>query len=288
MNATSAATSLTKPESDEWQGTAGERWAANVDHFEVMLADIGAALLDHADFTPGEHVVEIGCGGGGFTRQMAAQVAPGGTVLGLDISPTLVELATVRATLASVRNVRFVADDAQTGMPDAAPFDRLVSRFGVMFFADPAAAMTNLHAMLKPAGRLDFAVWAPVAGNLWGSAMMEVGRKHLALTPPDPRGPGPFAFSDTEYLTSLLLGGGFTSVRFETWNGYVHIGTPGCSAEDVAELSLATGPLAEPFNQAHDTARSAVRADLSALLQPFLTAEGAAIPASVHLVSAEA
>ena len=174
---------MAKLEPADWQGSAGDRWASNVDHFETMLTEIGAALLAHAGFSSGETVVEIGCGGGRLTREIAGRVAPGGAVTGVDISPTLVALATDRAVADGIGNIAFVAVDAQAGMPERAPFDRLVSRFGVMFFADPAAAMANLRAMLKPGGRLDFAVWAPIDGNPWAATMMQAAREPLGLMP---------------------------------------------------------------------------------------------------------
>lgn len=279
---------LTKLEPADWKGSAGERWATNVDHFETMLTEIGAALLAHAGFAPGETVVEIGCGGGRLTRQIAELVTPDGVVVGVDISPTLVALAAERAAADGIDNIAFVAVDAQTGMPEQAPFDRLVSRFGVMFFADPAAAMANLRGMLKPGGRLDFAVWAPIAGNPWAATMMQAAREPLGLSPPDPRAPGPFAFSDEGYLRGLLQGAGFRAVDIVPWTGHVLIGGPGATAEEVAELSMQTGSIAEPLKGAGAEVRETVHRSLTDLLRPYLTSDGAILPAAVHLVQAEA
>ncbi|MGI4939398.1 MAG: class I SAM-dependent methyltransferase, partial [Janthinobacterium lividum] len=84
MTTPSATSTAGAPPYSDWQGTTGEGWAANADHYDAMLADIATALLAHAGFAPGEHVVEIGCGSGRFARRIAAAVAPGGTVLGID------------------------------------------------------------------------------------------------------------------------------------------------------------------------------------------------------------
>ncbi|WP_157218404.1 class I SAM-dependent methyltransferase [Flavisphingomonas formosensis] len=279
---------MAKLEPADWRGSAGDRWASNVDHFETMLTEIGAALLAHAGFSPGETVVEIGCGGGRLTREIAGRVAPDGTVTGVDISPTLVALATDRAAADDIGNISFTAIDAQTGMPGQAPFDRLVSRFGVMFFADPAAAMANLRAMLKPGGRLDFAVWAPIAGNPWAATMMQAAREPLGLVPPEPRAPGPFAFSEEDYLRGLLEGAGFSSVSITPWTGSVKIGGPGATAEEVAELSMMTGSIAEPLKDASAELRAMVHRSLTELLRPYVGPSGAVLPASVHLVTASA
>ena len=253
-----------------------------------MLADIATALLAHAGFAPGERVVEIGCGSGRFARRIATAVAPGGTVLGIDISPALAGLATREAAGAGTTNLDILVADAQTAVPPGAPFDRLISRFGVMFFDDPAAAMANLHAMLAPDGRLDFAVWAPVEGNPWAGAVMAVGRTHLGLPPRDPRAPGPFAFSDEAYLSALLAGAGFQAVRFTPWQGRVRFGVPGTSAAEAAGLAVAGGTLAGPVQGAGEEVKAALLADLAARMQPYLTDAGVLVPASVHLVTARA
>jgi SAM-dependent methyltransferase len=288
MAPTTEAPAASAPAYSDWQGATGEGWAANAGHYETMLADVGAALLDHAGFAPGERVVEIGCGSGRFARRIAAAVAPGGTVLGLDISPALAQLARQEAVEAGTGNLEILVADAQTAVPPGAPFDRLMSRFGVMFFANPAAAMANLHAMLAPGGRLDFAVWAGIEGNTWAGAVMEVARTHLGLPPRDPRAPGPFAFSDEAYLRTLLAGAGFQAVRFTPWRGKVRFGGPGVSAAEAAGLAVAGGTLAGPIQAAGEEARAALLADLAARMQPYLTDAGVLVPASVHLVTAAA
>jgi SAM-dependent methyltransferase len=285
MTPTTEAPAASAPAYSDWQGATGEGWAANAGHYETMLADVGAALLDHAGFAPGERVVEIGCGSGRFARRIAAAVAPGGTVLGLDISPALAQLARQEA---GTGNLEILVADAQTAVPPEAPFDRLVSRFGVMFFADPAAAMANLHAMLAPGGRLDFAVWAGIEGNPWAGAVMAVARTHLGLPPRDPRAPGPFAFSDEAYLRTLLAGAGFQTVRFTPWQGKVRFGGPGVSAAEAAGLAVAGGTLAGPIQAASEETRAALLADLAARMQPYLTDAGVLVPASVHFVTAAA
>jgi SAM-dependent methyltransferase len=272
----------------DWAGTTGDRWATYVDHFERMLGKIGNALLMHAALAAGENVVEIGCGGGGLTRRVAAAVGPDGTAVGFDISPALVSLATKRAEAAHVTNVAFLSGDAQTSQPLGVPFDRLLSRFGVMFFADPVAAMINLHAMIKPGGRLDFAVWGSIDGNPWASATMEAARSRLTLPPPAPGAPGPFAFADTGYLHSLLEQGGFREISFTPWTGTVQQGGPGVTAEEAAEMAILTGPLAEPLGEVSPDVRAAIKSEIAAFFHAFITDDGMFMPAAVHLVTAVA
>jgi len=147
-------------EEDNWAGPMGERWLANLDRFETMITPIGEALLAEAGFAPGERVVDIGCGGGANTLQIAAKVAPGGSVTGLDISPALVKACAARARAAGVTNANFVAGDAAVAKLPETGFDRLFSRFGVMFFTDPHAAFANIHGFLRGGARLNFAWFA--------------------------------------------------------------------------------------------------------------------------------
>ena len=270
----------------DWAGVTGDRWATNVDHFEAMLGKVGHALLDHAAFAPGENVVEIGCGGGGLTQLLAAAVGPDGTALGFDISPALVAVARKRAEAAHFTNISFFAGDAQTMQPPGAPFDRLLSRFGVMFFADPLAAMGNLHKMLKPGGRLDFAVWDSPQRNPSLSLVVEAARPYLVLPVPEPRAPGPFAFADTDYLQSLLERGGFRAISFRLWTGTVQLAAPGVAAEEAAEMAIQTGPMSEPLAAVSADIRSAVKSQIVKSLKGFATADGTSLPASVHLVTA--
>jgi SAM-dependent methyltransferase len=279
---------IAKADAPDWTGLAGARWASNVDFFEMMLADVGTSLLARAAFTPGEKVVEIGCGGGGFTIEIGNAVGPEGTVLGLDISDELVTLAKARAVALSVGNVDFETGDAQTAMPAGIPYDRLISRFGVMFFFDPAAAMANLHAMIRPGGRLDFAVWAPAAVNPQFAVTAAAASAHLEIEKPDPRAPGPLAFCEPDYVRELLEGGGFRDVSFDIWRGYVKIGSKGMTALDGASKMLEIGTIADKLAKVKDVVRQAIRQDLAARLRPYVTDAGLAIPAEVYFVQATA
>lgn len=272
----------------DWAGAGGTRWKDNVDHFEGMLDGPGKALIEAAGFAPGERVVEIGCGGGALTREIAQLVGPGGYALGLDISDELVALAAERAAAEGIGNIAFAAGDAQVAQPETGPFDRLVSRFGVMFFQDPAAAMANLHAMLVEGGRLDFAVWAPADENPQFMMMALTGREHLGLAPADPRAAGPLAFSDTAYLEGLLSGAGFSDIGFGKWKGLLKAGWPGIDVAEAAELLARTGSTSELLAEADAEVQAAFFASLAARLAPFITADGIALPGSVHLVSARA
>lgn len=115
---------------EDWAGEMGARWLTHLDTFEGMIAPIGEALLARAALAPGERVVDIGCGGGATTLAAARAVAPDGIALGLHISPVLLRRARARAAGASAIDVDFVCADAAAVQLDAAPFERMISRFG--------------------------------------------------------------------------------------------------------------------------------------------------------------
>ena len=165
------------------------RWLANLNDFESTIASVGDALLARAAYSAGEHVLDIGCCGGATSLAIAEAVQPGGEVLGIDISPDLIAATTRRAAAAGIANARFVcADAASVTLPDS-PYDRLFSRFGSMFFADPISAFANLRKLLDLGGRIDLAVWGPPQQNPWMLEGMAVARRHVELLAPLPRAP---------------------------------------------------------------------------------------------------
>ena len=155
------------PEPPDWLGEMGEIWRRNIEVFESMIAPAGAAALDFAAVRPGERILDVGCGGGLTTLELARRVGPDGEVLGVDIAPPLIEIARRRQKASGLGNVEFLAADAGTAALGDTRFDCLFSRFGVMFFDDPVAAFSNLRRMLAPEGRMALAVWGPPAANPW-------------------------------------------------------------------------------------------------------------------------
>ena len=268
-----------------WAGSVGSRWANNLDYLEATLENVADGILDHANFMPGETVVEIGCGGGAFTQLVAARVKPGGSVLGIDISDELIAIASRRAHAKQIGNLDFQTADASEARPASAPFDRLVSRFGVMFFPDADKAMRNLHRLLKPGGRLDFAVWATAAENAQFLLTATIA-DHLEVERPAPGAPGPLAFSDPSHVRTLLTNAGFSSIAIERWQGALCSGTPDMDAREVAERIIGASGFADALVKADAKVRKAVIDEAVETLTPYLTPQGVRLPATVLLVTA--
>lgn len=274
---------------DDWSGTQGERWLANLDRLESMIAPIGDALIERAGFTPGERVLDIGCGGGATTRQIAQRVGPDGEVLGIDVAPMLVAEAERRASASGVVNARFLCADAATVHLEDAPFDRLFSRFGSMFFEEPVPAFANLHALLKPGAHIDLAVWGPPRENGWMMELMGVVRRHVQVPPAEPRAPGPFAFEDFDYLREVLTGGGFGTIEVAAYEGYQAIGGPGTEPQDAVGFVLGSLGVGRILAEQADDVREAASADLLSMFeQHHVPGEGIMLSCKAWLVSARA
>lgn len=272
----------------DWAGQAGTRWLAQLDRFESMIAPIGEALLAQAAYAAGEKVVDIGCGGGWTTRQIAAAVGNTGFTLGFDISADLVATASDRATRAGIANIRFEQGDAATAMPKEAPFDRLFSRFGSMFFPQPYPAFANLRRMLRDAGQLDMAVWAPIAENPWQRSIMAIINEHIDLPTPQPRAPGPFALGEQEYVIDLLQNAGFSDVKFDAWTGEQRIGGPGSDPESAARFVLDGMHVGNLVRPSGEDIRAAIQRSLVQLFERNRDTDGVSMGAKAWLVSAVA
>lgn len=274
---------------EDWAGEMGDRWLANLSGFEGSIAPIGTALIDHAGYTGGERVLDLGCGGGATTLEIARRVGPGGSAIGLDISPALVDFASKRAVDAGVANARFICADGATTKLSEAPFDRLFSRFGSMFFGDPVAAFANLRGMLKPEARIDLAVWAPPAENPWMAGAMGIIRQHVDMPAPVPRAPGPFAFEDAAYMTEVLTGAGYSDIRITPHMCNLPVGGPGNTPEQAADFVTNGMSFGEILHDQPADVRDATLQEILALFRAHHVPDsGVLMGAKVWLVSARA
>ena len=197
-----------------WNGPAGQRWADRQQAQDILLGPVADLVIDRAKPKPGERVIDIGCGSGVTTIGFARKVAPSGHALGVDISGPM--LARARASAPKDLPVDFVQADATVYPFEPASFDLLVSRFGVMFFADPVVSFANMRKALKPSGRLAFACWREPRENPWMIAPLMAVYKHVPKLPPQgPEDPGPFAFASEERVHRILGGAGFTGIAME-------------------------------------------------------------------------
>lgn len=212
-----------------WNGPASAAWSAGADRYDAMLEGLGARLVAAACLSQGERVLDVGCGSGQTSRQAAEAVGGSGAVVGVDVSASLIALATARSDAA----LRFVEADAQTRAFSEA-FDVIISRFGVMFFDDPVTAFRNLLGATVPGGRLAFVAWQAAPLNEW--VLLPLSMIVPVVGPPElppPGAPGPFAFADADRLRGLLVEAGWTEVVLEDVQSDVWVGGATTAAEGV-------------------------------------------------------
>lgn len=267
-----------------WTETGGPVWLANEENLDVSSRPFGLATMEAANVSAGERIADIGCGTGTTAVELARRVGAGGHVLGLDISPLLLDRARERAEQERLTNVSFVEGDAQTYRFDP-QHDLAFSRFGVMFFADPEAAFTNIRGALKSGGRLAFACWQDVFANLWMSLPTIAASSVLGAFDLPPEGsPGPFAFADRDRVRRILETAGFADVNvdgFET--------TMDSRANEVDErlaFILQVGPLSQKIAEADAQTRQRVLDAVREAAAPHLSDGIYRLPAAAWIVTA--
>jgi SAM-dependent methyltransferase len=183
----------------------------SLDFYDVELRAHHEHLRAAYGISAGDEVVDVGCGTGLTTREAARAAAPG-RVVGVDVSERMLERARQLTAAERLDNVRYELGDAQVHRFDPASFDVAISRFGTMFFSDPAAAFANIAAALRPEARLVMLVWQRHERNEWARAIDAALGAAVQPPPPDA---DPFSLGDAEATARVLEGAGFDGVRFE-------------------------------------------------------------------------
>jgi len=265
-----------------WNGVGGKQWLARHDGMEPQLAPLGLAAVEAAAPKPGERVIDIGCGTGTTSLRIADMVGDRGYVLGVDVSEPLVEAA--RRNAVRRPNVQFLLGDASQHRLEGG-FDLLFSRFGVMFFADPAAAFRHLRAALKPGGRLAFVCWRPFKENEWAFLPFMAAVPHLPpIERPSPNAPGPFALGDDQRVKTILGEAGFKDIAVKPLDRTMD---PGSTVDSAASFASDTGPISRVLNDASPEQRQAAIASIRHLFE-HRAAEGKslALAAACWIVTA--
>lgn len=271
---------------DFWNGPPGQNWVANQPALDALQSGVTDLLLAEAAPAVGARILDIGCGAGETSLAFARAVGRDGTVTGVDISEPLLALARQRAEAAGARSVAFLHADAAAHRFADASADQIVSRFGVMFFADPVAAFRNLAAALRPGGTIAFVAWAGPERNPWFTLPLAAAVERLG--PPDPAppdAPGPMAFRDIDRVTGILADAGLADARGEARTVELHL--PG-GLDAAADLALRIGPATRLIRDKggnEDDAR-AIATGVRARLADFATPDGIRVPAAVNLFRA--
>jgi len=246
-----------------WNTVLAPKFTAYRHILQGGLSRHSAAVLPRLPIERGMAVLDVGCGWGDMTLQVADMVGPEGRVVGIDCVEDFLIAARKDAAAAGVTNVEFRRGDAEIALPEGA-FDYCVARFGTMFFAHPVPALRRMRLALKPGGQMTHIVWRRREDNPAWQAAKDIALKHLPEPGEDADtcGPGPFSMGNQETVALMMQGAGYTDVTFDRVDEKIMVGT---TLEECIAFALAIGPAGEVFREAGDLAerkRPEIEADM--------------------------
>ena len=273
---------------EAWNTVLFDKFVQYRDVVVTNLGIHGARAIDRLAPMPGERIVDLGCGFGDTTVELARRVGPTGFAIGVDAAPRFIEAA--RDEAASVANAGFEVADVQARVPGG-PYDAAYSRMGMMFFASPVIALRNVRASLRSGGRLCMSVWRAKAANEAMSLAEQAVRD--VLGDPDKGdqvtcGPGPFSMASADVVSDQLTAAGFADIAFMRSDSPMRLGS---SIDAAIDFALTLGPAGEVVRLAGEvgvTRRAEVEAAIRAVLAPFARMGGVFVGSSTWIVTATA
>jgi ubiquinone/menaquinone biosynthesis C-methylase UbiE len=273
-----------------WDGPLYDRFVQFRHLLTGGLAGHGDEALRLHPPKAGERVLDVGCGFGDATQQIAALVGPEGHALGVDAAERFIETAREETATLGIANASFEVADVQTGVPEG-PFDMAFSRFGTMFFANPVVALRNVRDALVPGGRLVMVVWRTRTDNEWLYRAQTIVER-IVKRPDDYEeptcGPGPFSMAGADTVSDVLLHAGYGEVALRRCELPILIGV---DLEEAIDMVMAMGPAGEILRllgdraaHLHGTVREALREGMADMVTP----DGVMGSASTWIVSASA
>jgi ubiquinone/menaquinone biosynthesis C-methylase UbiE len=269
-----------------WNGPAGQRWIERQETQDVVLAPASAVLFARALVAVGDRVIDVGCGCGETTIELAKRVGPKGHVIGVDVSAPMLARARERAHTRLPLN--FVLADATVHPFEPGRADLLFSRFGVMFFADPAVSFVNMRKALRPGGRVAFACWQEPRKNPWMMLPLHAAYEHVPRLPEvGPEDPGPFSFAREERVRRILSEAGFSSIAMEPVDLMLDIAV-GYGLDAAVNGALSIGPVSRALDGQPPDLVVAVASSIRAILAPLQKANTVPLGAAIWIATASA
>lgn len=267
----------------EFWAAAGPLWVRQRERFDRQAGAHGRAAIEVLAPADGEQIVDVGCGAGSTAIEIAGRVGPNGSVLGVDISESMIEGARVFAEASGATNAEFVVGDAMA-MDFEASADGVFSRFGVMFFSDATTGFANLRGALRVGGRLGFTCWRSPAENPWISQSFELVSRYVDLPfAADPTAPGPMSLADPDRIGSVLAAAGFDGVEVVAHDAPARLGDDPTEAVDfLSELMPMVGALRRDDPASADRLHD----ELHEMVVQWTTPDGVEAPSATWIVSA--
>jgi SAM-dependent methyltransferase len=264
-----------------WNGEMGQTWVEMAWVTDQLFEPLTAPLLEAAATGP-TALLDVGCGAGFTTLALARELGPEARTVGADISMPLLVAARDRANAAGVP-IEFVLGDAQTFDFAPASFDLIVSRLGVMFFADPVAAFANLRGAATDAARLRFICWRDPAENPFMTLTARATKDLLDLPARVPNTPGPYGLADPERTRGILTDAGWSGVEVRPFDAVCAM-----PADELMTFLTRIGPLREALAEADEGSRAAALEAVRTAAEPYVNGDRASFEAALWIVDAVA
>lgn len=258
------------------------RWVEHAARYEGLTRSLWRRFLSVPTISASDRVLDVGCGTGGSTRD-AARLAPSGSVVGIDLSARMVERAQELAGAEGLTNVRFQQADAQVHPFESGGLDVVISRLGVMFFADAVAAFANIGRALRPNGRLAALVWRHPAANEWVTVLRAAVAAGRPVPEPPSDVPGPYGLASPDRVRAVLGAAGFAGVELDPVDEPVELGR---DADDALEFASGLGAVRPLLDELDDGARGRALEALHRALAAHETAEGVVLGAGAWRITA--
>jgi|TARA_B100001094_G_scaffold221282_1_gene215337 ubiquinone/menaquinone biosynthesis C-methylase UbiE len=269
-----------------WSGAGGDVWVDKQREMDIMLNPLGERAIQGLDLSGERKILDIGCGCGATTLEIAKAVTQG-EVIGVDISEPMLERATKTASDMMLNNTSFQVKDVQVDEMPRSYFDIAFSRFGVMFFEDPFEAFKNINHSLKDNGQLSFVCWQHASLNPWQSLSIQVIKEFLDLPAPAPKSPGPFAFEDKSYINEILTESGFRDIQIKD-NQEDIVMFSGKSIREACEDYLTINPVVtEMLKNSPTELREEILEALIGKFSDFHNNDGLLFPSATWIVTAK-
>jgi len=275
---------------EAWNTVLFEKFSRFRDVVTRGLSGHSDELLRRRPYQPDAYVLDIGCGFGDTTLQIAQQVGVKGSAAGVDCASNFIDLARVEAKQKGIANVHYFAADVQAH-DLFGPYDHAFSRFGTQFFNLPGAAFRNIRSVLKPGGTFSMIVWRKREDNPWVNKAEVLVKGMVPVVSHEDTdqvhcGPGPFSMAGADLVSDLLRGAGFDRISFERYDTPICIGR---TLDEAIECAMALGPAGEIIRLAAEEGQKRkpeVIDALQKLFKPYLRGDGVWLDSSSWFVSA--